>query len=187
MLNKYWTEFRDHFKEALLLASTEDLKKAWTTSTDRTNFYTQRLLPPLAASLGLEYTTELFKVDFALCVKSSSGRKVPVVFIESENNAQSAVHEMWKLCSLSAPLKIMISCVEWSEEPGFWPSGGSKSKLLQEWSGIIKAHNEVWPQPCMYGVIIGEWRDALRFYSVGLGANGCELDPHTILYERQIS
>jgi hypothetical protein len=186
MLINYWIQFRDQFSAILSSVPDQNLKEAWSSSSARTKFYTNDLFPQLAKKLELGYTTELFKVDFALCAESSSGKKVPLIFIESENDASTAEHEMWKLCSLSAPLKVLVVCHEWSEEPDFWPHGGHKSKSLQKWSDIIKAHNEVWPQPSIYGVIIAEWHKTLRFYSIGFGSNGNELDPHKILIDRKI-
>lgn len=188
LIKTHWINFRDSLKKGLETANEADLKKAWESEAERTEFYTSKLLRKLAIDLGLDFTTELFKVDFAICARSTSCRKVPLIFIESENNARSATHEMWKLCSLSSPLKVLISCTEWCEDPEYWPSGGEKSRLLEEWKTIIKAHNEIWPQPCVYGIIIGAWKgNILRFYSVGLGANGSDLDPHAVLVERSIS
>jgi hypothetical protein len=67
------------------------------------------MLKPLAASLGtvieekLETGNELFKVDFAIS-RNSEGVRVPIVFVESENNPNSARHEVRKLVNLAAPL-----------------------------------------------------------------------------------
>jgi len=185
LIETHWKKFRDSLKGNLEAANQAALKNAWNSQPERTEFYTRKLLPKVAEDLGLYCTTELFKVDFALCAKSTSGHMVPLIFIESENDACSATHEMWKLCSLSAPLKVLISCIEWCEDPGYWPPfgiKGEKSRLLLDWKSIIKAHNEVWPQPCVYGIVIGELKEnTLRFYSYGLGANGCELDPEGVL------
>jgi hypothetical protein len=70
------------------------------------------MLRPLAISLGtvieeqLETGNELFKVDFAIS-RNSDGIKVPIIFIESENNVESADHEVRKLVNLAAPLRVL--------------------------------------------------------------------------------
>lgn len=148
-------------------------------------------MPKVAKDINLELETELYNVDFALGAKSTSGHLILLIFIESENNASLATDKMRKLCSLSALLKVLISCTEWCEDPDYWPpvgKKGEKSRLLPEWKSIIKAHNEVWPQPCVYGIDIGELKEnTLRFYSVGLGADSRELDLHGKLVELTIS
>jgi hypothetical protein len=192
LLANYWNYFRDELKARLEAVENSCLIKAWKTEGERTAFYTSLILPQIANKFGLEIKTELFKVDCALCARSTSGHLIPLIFVESENKAWSASHEMHKLCSLSAPLKVLISCVEWCEEPGYWRSGGARTKLLEEWKAIIRAHNEVWPSPCFYGIIIGELKrkregNLFRFYKVGIGANGNELDPESVLVERFIA
>lgn len=188
ILHAYWCSFKNNFKKIIENSTQAELIKAWESQTERTTFYTKSVLPKVASELGLHYIPEMFKVDFVMCGKSSNGHEVPLIFIESENNAGSAYKEIQKLCSVSSPLKVLISCVEWCEDPGYWSSGGEKSKLLEEWRSIMAAHNEVWPQPSVYGIIIGEMKnDVLRFYSIGLSASGSEIDTHQILVDRRIS
>ena len=191
LIETHWKKFRDSLNGNLIATNKVVLKNAWNSQPERTAFYTSKLLPQVAEDLKLVCETELCKVDFALCAKSTPGHKVPLIFIESENNAMTAADEMWKLCSLSAPLKVLISCIEWCEDPEYWPPDGKKgekSRLLLEWKEIIKAHNEVWPQPCVYGIVIGELKEnTLRFYSYGLGADGSELDPEGVLTINQLT
>jgi hypothetical protein len=66
----------------------------------------------------LETGNELFKVDFAIS-RESDGVKVPIIFIESENNVESTDHEVRKLVSLAAPLRVLIDVVS-PQKTGGW-------------------------------------------------------------------
>jgi hypothetical protein len=182
---KLWINFR-HSLEKCLRANKDGLKAAWDSSTDRTIFYTKNLLPEMANALGFYLEKEFLNVDYALFERE---RKVPLVFIESENNAWSiADNEMRKLCAVSSPLKVLITVIEWCEDPGYWECAGHKTRLLDRWKSVIKEHNEKWPQKCLYGIVIGERDDEqtgeiLRFYTVALASNGTEIDRHIVLVE----
>jgi hypothetical protein len=187
LIKTIWGNFRNILEEKLKAANEADQKIAWCSPTERTKFYAEKLLPELEKALNFSLEYEFLNVDYALCDQST---RVPLIFIESENFAESAAEEMRKLCSLSAPLKVLICVTEWCEEPGYWPPlVGQKSKLLEEWKKIIKAHYEIWPQACLYGIVIGERKEnTLRFYSYGLWADGRGGDPHKeILVERKIN
>jgi len=64
-------------------------------------------MPAVAESLGLAHEREFLLIDHVLSADS-----VPLVFIESENDAV-AVAELRKLCSVAGPLKVVLTCVEW--------------------------------------------------------------------------
>jgi|WetSurMetagenome_2_1015567.scaffolds.fasta_scaffold134014_1 hypothetical protein len=184
-LTAYWQQFIELFAFHIKRASKTQLNAAWSSQTARTQFYTKNILPNVAAQMGLTTRTELFTVDLAMCAKASTGHDVPLIFIESENIAFSADHEVWKLCCLAAPLKILITCVEWSETPNFWPSGGAKTELLQRWLNIVRSHGEVWPQPGLLGIIVAEWGpdDKLRFYAIAIGNGGQICQPESVIVE----
>jgi hypothetical protein len=96
---------------------------AWSSAKARTCLY-KEMLAPLATNLGtlieekLEAGSELFKVDFAIC-QNSNDIKVPLIFIESENNAFSAEHEIRKLVNLAAPLRVLITVIQWMRKAVF--------------------------------------------------------------------
>jgi len=183
----YWESFEKHFLAALEEATVDEFRVAWKSEKERTCFYKEIIATRIAASMNMQFTSELFKVDFALCATSTNGHLVPLIFVESENKANTATHEVRKLCSLSAPLKVLITCVEWCEESGYWRSGGSKTKLLSRWREIISAHNEVRPQECVYGIIVGEWHSGdgpLRFYSMAFNNSGELVRQEKIIFER---
>lgn len=187
MLTDYWIRFRDAFARQIEASSDAELDAAWRSQTSRTRFYCDRVLPQVAEEMALQKRTELFKVDVALCMQHD-GRDVPLIFVESENLASTADHEVWKLCSLAAPLKVLISCAEWCDEPGYWPHGGHKRERLDEWVRIIRAHNAVWPQPCVYGLIVGERNGRrLRFYASAIAAAGHDVDAESVLFDRELT
>jgi hypothetical protein len=164
-----WEHFIREFRSTIAEASEERLSLAWSSAKTRTSFY-EEMLAPLATRLGavieqnLDTRSELFKVDFAICL-NSYGIKVPIIFIESENNAFSAEHEVRKLVNLAAPLRVLITVIQWDEESGVWDKA-YKSTLLPRWEKIICQHQTVWPRPGVLGILVGEWRPnkMFRFY-----------------------
>jgi hypothetical protein len=186
---KYWRSFRTEFAAFIRQADHRALAIAWTSSTERTKFYRDNVFPGVARALNLDLRPELFRRDFAMRVKSSTGQLVPLIFVESENVASTAYNEMEKLCALCAPLRVLITVVEWDETPGVWRSGGKRSTLVATWQAIVAAHGEVWPQPGVTGVIVGEWRNdtVLRFYALGFDPRGTVCDPESIIFERRMN
>jgi hypothetical protein len=120
----------------------------------------------------LEIGNELFKVDFAIS-RISGAVTVPIIFIESENDPNSADHEVRKLVNLAAPLRILITVSQWDDESGIWVGrgGGHRSILLSRWDKIIHQHQMVWPRARVIGILVGEWRPdkVFRFYEYGYG------------------
>jgi hypothetical protein len=81
---------------------------------------------------------------------------------------------------------VLITVVQWDETPGVWRSGGYRSKLITRWQAIIGAHGEVWPQPGITGVIVGEWRNdnVLRFHALAFDPRGNICDSENVIFER---
>jgi hypothetical protein len=184
--NSMWADFVANFKLALKSADAEAFQKAWSTQTYRTEFYRTLILRRVAQAMGYEFETELFKVDFAMWTRVGS-QMVPVVFIESENAASTATHEIRKLAYITAPLRVLITVVEWDETVGVWESGGFRSELLKEWQSIVRAYNSVWPRTGLIGLIVGEWRrdNVLRFYARAIDPEGNLVgpEPDEIIFE----
>ena len=180
-LISYWTNFEAAFKRELCLVSEQEFSEAWHQSRARTALYENRIIPAVSETMGLKFWKEDFKIDYTLC-QEVDGVNVPLIFIESENDANSAHHEIRKLCCLSAPLKVLIVCSEWSEESGDWKHGGHKSTLLNRWGKQIKAHNKSWPVPAITGVIVAEWNACLRYYSLAFDHLGDVIDEHKIMF-----
>jgi hypothetical protein len=171
-----WFRFRDAFMTAVSAMETEQLTAAWASQTARTIFYRDSILKSVP---------ELFKVDFVMATQSSSGLQVPVIFIESENIAISASHEVCKLSALAVPLRVLITVVEWSD---LWTTGGRRKILLPQWQSIVRAHAEIWPHPGWLGIVIGEWGpdSHLRFYTLALGPDGEIRDPEAMKVDRLV-
>lgn len=185
-LVEYYLRFCDAFVERLAYLSDDALLSAWHGRTERTQFWTREVLPGVAEALGLKLTTELFKVDAAMSVASTNGEDIPVVFIESENEATTASHEMRKLAAISCPLAVLITVVEWN--PVVFPGKSCRDRLMSEWAGILQARSNVWARPGVIGVIVGEWGsdERLRFYRFGLAIDGSVRVPEATAYERHI-
>ncbi|KXS54330.1 MAG: hypothetical protein AWU57_1278 [Marinobacter sp. T13-3] len=184
ILTGLWAEFVNNFEKKLDESCDETLLKAWESSGNRTSFYESSLLRNVASEMSMVFKNEDFKIDYTFCKRMDGHYDVPLIFIESENVAASADHEMRKLCCLQAPLKVLIVCAEWSEEPGFWSHGGDKNRLLKKWSSQIRMHNKVWPSPSITGVIVAEWRDSLRYYSIAFDHFGEVVDQHRMFFCR---
>ncbi|WP_028491962.1 hypothetical protein [Thioalkalivibrio sp. ALE19] len=183
----FWREFRTAFESALEGMTDEEFREAWKGCAARTKRYEEHVLPEVANTMGLKFQKEDFKVDFTLCEVDSSGNAVPIVFIESENNARSADHEVRKLACLHAPLKVLVVCAEWSNDQGDWSHKGDRDDLSSMWAKQINAHNAVWPSTSVTGVIVAEWNRTMRYYSLAFGPRGEIVDPHECFFDREIS
>lgn len=170
-----WSEFVKAFAGELQSTQEADatvLAWHWLSQTARTTLYADRILKQVAIRLGMVLVPERFKVDFAMGVKQGE-TLVPLVFVESENQAKGAEWEINKLCSLRAPLRVLICCTEWLETPGYWPRGGRRTELVKCWSEIIQAHNRHLPDHGKIGLIVGEsGKGGLRFYANAWDDNG---------------
>ncbi|MBU2986746.1 hypothetical protein KO528_15380 [Saccharophagus degradans] len=184
-LVQYWKAFENTFKEQLTNVTSDQYREAWKSSSNRTALYERVILPSVAQNLGLVFKSEEWKIDFTLC-RDVNGYPVPEIFIESENVALSAHHEIRKLCCLSSPLKILIVCAEWSDREGDWPHGGLKYRLLEQWASIIKNHSKVWLNEGVTGIIVAEANATLSFYSIAFDHFGEVVSDHSIIFERDI-
>jgi hypothetical protein len=125
-----WAEFKTYFVQSLEKYKNNELKKAWQSSGNRTQFYTKKFFVEIAAKMGLSLKLELFKVYAAFYTNNLIDKEVPLIFVESENDAASATHELTKLLSINAPCKILIVCCEWSND--MWKSG-RQCELQNHW------------------------------------------------------
>lgn len=162
-----WIQFRDELVRELNSTLVDAFTKAWSSTPERTRFYRHDIFPRVALQLGLELQAEWpGRIDFAM-VKPAE--QVPLAIIESENDARSAVYnEIPKLCCFAGPLKAFLTCDEWDETPGVWSHGGRRSRHLNAWAPIIRAHATAWPQPSVLSIIAAEWNNSnwLTFYAL---------------------
>ena len=182
----YWTQFKHALIHELDSLDDSVLSNAWKSASNRTALYDQSVIQNVAKQMELEFVKEDFKIDYTLC-KNVDNYMVPLIFIESENDARSADHEIRKLSCMNAPLKVLIICTEWSDESGFWSHGGEKRRLSEQWAKQIKAHGSVWASNSITAVVIAEWKDELRYYSFVCNSNGEMIEDHEIFFSRSFS
>ena len=189
---EWWKMFQESIAKELSNTPSQRLWEAWGSRGRRTIFYTEDLLPPVARELGLEWETELLAVDYAMSLPIS---RVPLVFVEAENDIGNAYNEVRKLCCLSAPVRVLLTVGEWDATEGVWSHGGLRLTLLKTWQAIVEAHVKARPSASVLGVLVGEWCDALparsdhrlRFYSYLIDANAAlSTDQTEVLFERII-
>lgn len=178
-------DFREQFRAVIEAASPADLTQMWSDSHRRTEFYARTLMPELAVRMEMGVASEVLRVDYTLVEKASG---VPLVVVESENEAFRAQEELWKLCCLSAPLRVLLTVVQWDDTPGVWEGGGWRSRLLHNWGCTVKAHAAVFPVPSLLLVLVGEWRaNALRYHLASFSLTSGELVEEGLLVERLLS
>lgn len=173
--NKLWEQFKDAFKITINSLPIETLEQSWLSRPSRNNFYFTNLLPKIAEHLELDFKRERpFRFDAIFFKRCSQTTEVPVVYIEAENEAKSSNEEIYKLCCINAPLKILFICNEWNET--------QKSKISSEyWHYIIDDFAE---QNLLSGstcILIGAWDDKLRFYSYCIDNKGNLFEEETLV------
>jgi len=165
--NAVWNDFKNAFCDALDEFDRETLLKSWQKG-GRTPFYEHQLTPAIAAKLNLDRIVERFRCDYTFLDK----RGIPHIFAESENNHETAGHEIDDLCCLAAPLKILFLSCDWQET--------ERDKFLPMWCEAIRKRHAAVPLDCLYSIIVGEWDDdvhvQLSYFFTLIDANGNALD-----------
>lgn len=185
-----WKQFIDYFKAALEVQAADSLVQAWSNSSTRTGLYKKLFREQIATSAGLEYSSELFLVDHLL--RSGGPDWVPKVWIESENAVLTAQHEIYKLCCLHSPLKVLITVAAW-DEAQYWRGAGQegfpKGWVIPEdhlkcWHRVVKAFSDSGSFSGQLGVIIGELSPSgrLRYYAHEIRPDGFDPLPGEIIF-----
>ena len=180
-----WFEFIEHFNVCIEKCANEQLRQAWSSRTDRTKFYTEDLLPQVAKNMNLKISKEKLNVDFVMEVEDpySEEGEIPKIFIESENDFNSAEQEIRKLCLLNTPLRVLITVDKWPNDPK------KKFSKLREWQSIVKAHKKQNKQNFSgtIGIIIGDFKsDILRFHALAFWPDGDLRDPEHVIFKRKL-
>ncbi len=143
-----WNNFVDAFLTEVkkLGSSSDELHSFWGSITGRTDRYlgNSGLLKRIDSKLKLEFIWEYLHIDG--CYRDSNGW--PQVFVEVENNPNSTLNEIEKLCYVRAPLKILITVSKWPPD----------KPLKQIWTKNI-SNSWQWLQESpdtVYGFMIGE-------------------------------
>jgi len=175
--NNLWVNFQAFFKAELEITSIETLNNAWQSCSSRTKFYFDDLLPKVSEKMQFDFKKEdMFRVDGIFYKKTESGYTVPKIFIESENNADTADWEIIKLCSLNAPLKILFLCLEWTQS--------RKEQLTTDhWNFIIKAFANENQLIGHFAIIVAEKTDKFRFHSFAYNDKGDVYDIEKTIVE----
>jgi hypothetical protein len=141
-----WADFKSAVSKALDEVEKANLIEAWKTTRRKTEFYEWVLMPAVAKRLSLKLQIERLRCDYTFLDPNG----VPLIAVESENAHPTAWQEMESLCSLAAPLKVLVLSCDWQ--------ASEKDKYLLEWTDIIRKHHAVVSVDCLYAVVVGEWR-----------------------------
>lgn len=165
-----WAAFQSSFRSAVESIEVTRLAEIWATQKTRTAHYADEILKSVAKDLDLHFRREYLRVDYSMWDRHSSREETPVIFIESENIATSAEDEVKILCSVAAPLKVLITVAQWEDVIPRWPTGGQRSNLMTRWRSIRSAYQSTWSDPGVFGVLVGESDNdgVLRFHAFEL-------------------
>lgn len=166
-----WQRFRDSLILELKATPIADFEAAWMGLKNKTGFYGSDLLARVSERNNWTVWYEFLRCDFALVNHDG----IPIVFIESENNHQSASEEIEKLCCVCAPLKVLLLSCSWYDS--------ERAIHLQGWRERIRKQNEALSFDCVYAIVVGEWGrgypddGVLRYYIESFDADGADLEP----------
>lgn len=176
-------DFRAFFSVALDHFSSEELRQAWSSPDARTLFYARDFFPYLASKAGMNHQLEQLNVDHLIFTKILP-TPTPVVWIESENAVTTAEREIWKLCCLNGPLKVLLTVmavddgIAWSgpgAAPGFPPGWQTPKDCFERWGRQVKSFVDQGMDVGSLWVVVGElapeWdpkAGLLRFYAADI-------------------
>jgi hypothetical protein len=155
-----WDSFKNSFVASIKETEVTAFKDAWKSCGDRTKFYFDDLLRKVALKLGLGFQTEKpFRIDGIFVKTAGQTTTVPIIYLESENNATNSHEEVYKLCCLNAPLKVLIVCTDWNSE--IW-----KNKIIYgHWHYIVEDFQDELSLNGYFAFIIAAWDETLKFHS----------------------
>lgn len=161
-----WSNFKNFLLESINEIDKSDFEIAWKTRGERTNLYFNTLLPNVADKMKLGFDKEMiFRRDGIFYKIAGQGKtKVPLIFIESENDPYSCDDEVYKLCLLNAPLKVLMICTDWNEK--------KKNEIIDGYiQYIIENFKDESSLTGYFALIIAEWvsndmpNDILKFHT----------------------
>jgi hypothetical protein len=84
---------------------------------------------------------------------------VPIIYIESENYVTTSHEEVFKLCCVNAPLKVLFVCTTW-DDPSW------KEKVAYgHWHYIVEDFMEQSSLTGYFAFIIAVWDETLKFHA----------------------
>ncbi|RYE23123.1 MAG: hypothetical protein EOP51_11520 [Sphingobacteriales bacterium] len=162
-----WNQFKLCLKEYIDGTSIESFNNAWISCSNRTLFYKKDMFPVIAMRMGLEYQVkEYLTVDATFYKKGNHKYQIPIVQIESENNIDSTENEIYKLCCLNAPLKILFICCDFDEH--------KKHQLTEDWwSYILSDFCKMNKLVGILGIVVAQYcEDGLSYNCFAYGEDG---------------
>ena len=173
--SKLWGNFIKLFEENLIkLNKKKPLSERLYDPTEMTIFYKQELFKEIAQGLDLKISPkEYLRIDIMLYKEDKYLYPVPIIFIETENNANGDLdNEICKLLSVNAPLKILMTRLSKEElkkvfdkhEDTYWYyplQDFAKLNRLMGYFGVISA---VWDE-----------NNNLAYYYIAYNENGTPL------------
>jgi len=157
--NALWENFKQSFKTTVNNFPIQTLEQSWVSKAERSKFYFESLLPKISGLLELEFKTERpFRIDAIFFRRGSQTTEVPIVYIESENDAKSSHEEIYKLCCISAPLKILFVCNSWTDRDKYEITNGNWHYIIEDFAETNLLTGNI----C---VLIAEWDENLKFHS----------------------
>ncbi len=171
-----WEKFKSCLIESIKETEVTAFEEAWKSCSDRTKFYFFELLPKVAKKLDLGFQREKpFRIDGIFVKKGGQTTDVPIIYLESENIATSSHEEVYKLCCLNAPLKVMILCTEWDDQ--FW----KKQITENHWHYIVDDFKDELSLTGYFAFIIAAWDETLKFHAYVLNENADLIEDDLLL------
>lgn len=169
-----WSDFKRSVANNLKSIGIDTLDKVWHPNPDWTKFLKENLFYKVATDLLLTYEIkEKLTVD-AIFYKTYLKEpykypiNVPVICIESENNRDSiSFSELYKLCFLNAPLKVIFTFFE------SWDKDKFEEYTSDEWRYVIDSFMNTNKLVGWLGfIVVVEKSDEFVFYSFVYDENG---------------
>jgi hypothetical protein len=163
--------FISSFKKFITQTNRFEIESSWRSKSARTSLYCNIIMPFIAKDMSLIYEKEKFTIDYILSKQSYCEINIPLVAIESENDYNSATHEVKKLCLVNTPLKVLITA---PEKLFIKKAGAGAYGKVREWQSIIRCYSQ--QNPCFSGmflIIFGRFDgDSVDYQYLAFHANG---------------
>lgn len=168
---------RSRILDELRLLSPEDRGRIWHSSASgRTSLYLTHLMPAIREACHASWAIrELHRFDAVFGTdwidpETETKLRIPQLFLESENLADTAHHELERLCWSFAPLRLLITVSEWHSSQ--FPETANRTRLRGQWDNYIKGFDSSLRQwgirrNGVIAIMVGECGadGLLRFYS----------------------
>ncbi len=139
------------------------------------NFISLNCCPKSRKSWISDFREKPFRIDGIFVKKGGQTIDVPIIYLESENIATTSHEEVYKLCCLNAPLKVMILCTEWDDQ--FW----KKQITENHWHYIVDDFKDELSLTGYFAFIIAAWDETLKFHAYVLNENADLIEDDLLL------